>query len=356
MPVTSLDDLLSVDTLTGVVKTFADQADNRSCTNLFAKFARPLLPAGESVGWDEVMFSRHLAPVAGPESPHTQAKRLGVKKRASAMAHIKVYKDLPASHLFLQRAPGTNLQDAEAILTAELEDLANLIANTKEYLSCGALMGVIEVNPQKVPGSDVTFKVDFEVPLEAAAASWADQATQIRSKEIGRIKQLYQDQSGLRAQIVITEPKVEGYLTTNPDVRELAKDGLSLTILQNLEHQGISPQWAMLGGFNFRFTDGVYKPEGGVVTRYFEEDHLIVLPAEPRLPQVLGWAEGKVYVPSGPIFGSTQGATGLIREMRGSYAYAEVRTDPMGVRVYAGWHGLPLVISPTSVLKYKVKP
>jgi hypothetical protein len=42
------------------------------------------------------------------------------------MAMVKVYKDLPAPHLFLNRAPGADTADAEAVLTAELEDMANL--------------------------------------------------------------------------------------------------------------------------------------------------------------------------------------------------------------------------------------
>ncbi len=357
MPVTALDDLLSVDTLTGVVKTFSDQADNRSCTALFSRSARQLTPVGDAASWDEVNYSRHLAPVAGPESPHTRAKRLSVGKRTASMAMIKVYKDLPASHLFLQRAPGTDIQDAEAILTAELEDLANLIANTKEYLSCRALLGKIEVDPQKIPGSEVTFTVDFKVQEKTTVASWADPATKIRSKEIGPLKQLFQDTSGLRPELAITEPSVEGYLTGNEDVRGLANDGLKLAMFATMNQQGVNPQWAMLGGLTFRFTDGTYKPEGAAqVERYFDKDHLILLPPEARLSQVLGWAEGKVHVPAGPVFGGVQSATGLIREMRGSYAYAELRTDPMGIRIYAGWYGLPVILNPTAVLKFKVTP
>lgn len=352
----SLEDLLSVDTLTGLVRTFADQRDNRSSTNLFSRYARPLLPEGDSVSWDEVVFSRALAPVAGVESPHTQAKRLGVRKRTGSMAMIKVYKDLPSSHLFLQRAPGSSLQDAEGILAAELEDLGNLIANTKEYLATGALMGVIDVNPQRVAGSDVTFRVEFGVGSSATQSSWANPATRIRSDEVGLLKDLYRNQSGLRAEIVITEPTVERYITTNPDVREMAKDGLALTITQSLGAEGVNPQWALMGGLNFRFTDGTYVPEGGQVTSYFEKDHVVVLPGANRLPQVFGWAEGRVFVPAGPVFGSTAGAVGLVRELRGSYAYAELRTDPVGVRVYAGWYGLPVILNPSAVLKFKVVP
>lgn len=356
MAITALDDLLSVETLTGMIRTFADQSENRSCSALFSQHARPLLPMGDSVAWDELVFSRHLAPVTGPDSPHTQAKRLGRRKRSSVMAYVRIFKDLPASHLFLQRAPGSDVADAEAILTAELEDMANLIANTKEFLACGALTGKIDVNENTVPGSEVEFTVEFGNANENALASWADKQTQIRSSELIHLKQRYKDISGFRTEIGITEPTVEGYLVQNEEVRNFAKEPLGVAILRNLNLTGVNPQWDALGGLQWRFTDGTYKPEAGPVTRYFPDDTLVVLPGEARLGQILGWAEGKVHVPAGPVFGPAAGATGLIQELRGSYAYAEVRSDPVGVRIYAGWYGLPVVLNPSAVMTYRVVP
>ena len=353
---TAIDDLLSVETLTGMIQTFADQAENRSCSALFSNSARQLFPQGDSASWDEVEFSRHLAPVSGPDSPHTRSKRLGRRKRACSMAMVKVYKDLPASHLFLQRAPGSSTADAESVLTAELEDLANLIANTKEYLACGALLGKIEVNDAKVPGSDVDFTVEFGNATADASASWADEDTKIRSDQLIKLRQHYRDQSGMRAEIGITEPGVEGYLVKNKEIKEFAKETLGGVILSNLNLNGANPQWERLAGLNWRFTDGIYKPQGQPVTRYFDEDTVLVLPAEGRLQQVLGWAEGTVYVPTGPLATTAQAATSLLQEMRGTYAYAEVRTDPVGIRVYAGWYGLPVVLNPNAVLTYRVVP
>ena len=274
---TAIDDLLSVETLTGMIQTFADQAENRSCSALFSRAARPLYPEGDSASWDEVVFSRHLAPVSGPDSPHTRAKRLGRSKRSSSMAMVKVYKDLPSSHLFLQRAPGSNMADAEAVLTAELEDLANLIANTKEFLACGALLGKIEVSPQTVPGSDINFTVDFGNNKADAQQAWNDPAAEIRSKEMLRIKQLFKDQSGMRAAIGITEPTVEGYLVQNVEIREFAKQPLGAVILRNLNLSGVNPQWEILAGLSWQFTDGTYKPENADVQRYFPNDHVVVL-------------------------------------------------------------------------------
>ncbi len=352
MAITPLDDLLSVDTLTGMIKTFTEQGENRSCTALFSRAGRPLIPLGDSASWDEVEFSRHMVPVAGPDSPHTRARLLTTRKRASTMAYIKAYKDLPAGHLFLNRAPGSDMADAEAVLASELEDLANLIANTKEFLATGALLGVIDVNPATVPGSELTFKVEFGNKTAQALKAWSDKTTMIRSDEVLRIQQIFKDQSGLQAVIAITEPAVEGYLVKNDEVREFAKEALGLTILQNLNPNGVNPAWETLAGLSLRFTDGTYRPEGGPVMRYFPSGKIVVLPAEARLGQVLGWAEGKVFVPGGPVYGDAARATSMIRELRGSYAYAEVRTDPMGVRIYAGWHGLPVVLNPNAVMVY----
>ncbi|MGE0713694.1 MAG: major capsid protein [Planctomycetota bacterium] len=352
MAITPLDDLLAVDTLTGMIKTFSEQGDNRSCTALFARNGRPLIPLGDAASWDEVEFSRHLAPVTGEESPHTRANLLKTTKRSSTMAYVRLYKDLPASHLFLNRAPGSDMSDAEAILATELLDLANLIANTKEFLACGALLGLIDVNPATVPGSEISFKVDFGNAMAQAMASWADKATPLRSSELIELKRKFKEQSGLSAEIAITEPGVEGWLVANDELRQFAKEPLALMIIENATLEGVNPQWERLAGLSFRFTDGTYKPQGGPVTRYFPAGKVLVLPGVPRLNQVLGWAEGKVYVPAGPVYGDAARATSMIREMRGSYAYAEVRTDPMGIRIYAGWHGLPVVLNPNAVMVF----
>ena len=94
MPLTTLDDVLSIDTLTFLVKTFATQRDDHAVGKLFAKLGRPLKPKGETASWDEVRYHRHLAPVAGRDSPHPQVRRLGSQRRECVMASIKVYKDL----------------------------------------------------------------------------------------------------------------------------------------------------------------------------------------------------------------------------------------------------------------------
>jgi hypothetical protein len=190
---------------------------------------------------------------------------------------------------------------------------------------------------------------------EGPTPRWTDPAAKLRSAELMRVKRRFKDQSGLRAGVAITEPSVEGYLVRNEEIKGFARETLGSQILRNLELTGTNPQWDGLAGLSWRFTDGTYKPEDAPLRRYFPADHVLVLPTENLLKNVLGWAEGKVFVPTARFAGGLA-ALGLIQELRGFYAYAEVRTDPAGVRIYAGWYGLPVVLNPNAVLVYRVAP
>ncbi|MBL4850207.1 MAG: major capsid protein [Planctomycetes bacterium] len=354
MTATPLEDLLSVETLTGLVRRFADQSENRICTDLFERHARAIRPLGQVAKWEEIEFSRSFAPVTGIDSPHTQARRLGRKQRASVMVMVKVYKDLPGSHLWLSRAPGEDTADAASVLADELADAVNLVQNTKEYLACGALLGKIKVDPQLVPGSELSFEVDFKVP-RFSSVDWSDPRALLRSRELRRLKRRYKDGAGQRAGLLIADERVEGLLVKNKEISGFAKEVLSRQILQG-GSVGKAPQWKGLGGLDWQFVDGTYQPEGGAVTSYWPEDVALLLPPERRLRKVLGWAEGTVLVPSGDVFAPAESALGMVREARGHYAYARLRDDPIGIRLYVGWYGLPVVLDPQSLLRVNVRP
>ena len=361
MPLTpspAFKDLLSIPTLTGLVRTFADQAQERACTTVFQASARQIKPAGTEATWDEVRYSRHFAPVVGPDGPHPLATLLKPRRRTCTMAWVKAYKDLPGSHLFFEGAPSADtFAHAERALGDELLDLGNLIANTREWLAANALMGLIDVNPRTVPDSDLSFTIDFGNRRADAAASWADDLTKIRSSELLLLKRAFKDHAGLSPGLVIADQGVDGHLTKNLDVRGLAASRLGPVILAGQQKDGKTPAWEGLGGMSWRFTDGTYKPDGGPVTRYFTKDTLVVLPAGAQLHNVLGWCEGTVVVPSERVYTADvlRSWKDLIELERGAYAYAEVRTDPVGIRIYAGWHGLPVVLNP-DVLVYRVVP
>jgi len=354
MTTPSLEDLLTPHTLTKLVHRFVDQSENRICTALFEEHGKWIKPQGHSVQWEEVEFSRSLAPITGYESPHTQARRLGFKQRASPMVMVKVYKDLPGSRVFLDRAPGEDQADAAVVIADELADAVNLVQNTKEYLACGALLGKIQVDPQRVPGSELSFELDFQVP-SFRSVDWSDPGALLRSRELRRLKRRYKDGSGQRAGQLFVDQSVEGQLVKNREVSGFAKEALGRKVLQGPTH-GKATAWSGLAGLGWNFVDGTYQPEGGAVTSYWPADTALVLPEEKRLKKVLGWAEGPVFVPLGPVVAPAAQALSLVAETRGHYAYARLRDDPLGIRLYVGWYGLPVVLDPQSLLRVNVRP
>ena len=357
VPSKAFEEHLSTKSLTNLVRVFADQRQERTCSGLFQTSALPIKPAGEVATWDEVRFSRHLAPVVGRDGPHPRAALLAPRKLQCAMASIKVMKDLPVPHLFFDVAASESaVEHGLRVLMEELQDLANLIANTREWLAAHALQGRIEVSEHTLPGSEIAFTIEFGTGRADAVSSWADELTRVRSHELIVLQRRFKGQAGVSPGVVLAGADVEGYLIKNLDVRGLAVARLGPAILRGKDKDGKNP-WDGLGGLSWRFMDGAFRPEGGPVTRYLQKDTLVVLPPAEQLRSVLGWAEGRVFVPKGPLTTTDlRHAVDLIQEQRGAYAYAEVRTDPVGIRIYAGWTGLPVVLNPDAVLVYRVVP
>ena len=112
MPSTDdLEDLFGIETLTAMVRRFAEPVENRIFTSVFDE-GEKLMPQGESAIWDEVRYSRDLAPTTGPDSPTTSQPKTDRTPRSTVMVDIKEHVDLPTRFLWLQRAPGSNLDDA----------------------------------------------------------------------------------------------------------------------------------------------------------------------------------------------------------------------------------------------------
>ena len=53
------------------------------------------------------------------------------------------------------------------------------------------------------------------------------------------------------------------------------------------------------------------------------------LPPAQSLGNVIGWAEGREFVPVGDPYGVVTNVTRKVREVRGIYSYAEQRSDPV---------------------------
>jgi hypothetical protein len=346
--VTLDETIFGVESLTGLVRSFMEEPGSRVCQDLFRR-GRVLAPEGSTAAWEESQLSRHLAPITGRDAPHVNVAPTTVIPRASAMAHVKIYKDLPAGTLLDRRAPGSMSADERIVLNEALEDLAKLIKNTLERM-CAQLLatGSITVTTALFPGSQVTFTVLFTgFNTYVVGANWNVVGTKIVSSELVALERSFRAASAKELGTIVMNAGVKGYLVQNTEITNFAQYTLGGAVLASgpINLGNALPQ-LMIGGYQWKQADGVFVPQGGAATRYFADNKIAALPPENQLRDTLALAEGYGYVPRASLVASP--GTGGIEKapQRGAYAYAAVNPDVPSVRLYAGWVGLPILLTP----------
>lgn len=354
MPATDdLEDLFGIETLTSMVQRFAEPVDNRIFTSLFRE-GEQLMPQGESAIWDEVRYSRDLAPTTGMDSPTESAPKTDRTVRSAVMVDVKEHVDLPTRFLHLQRAPGSNMDDARAQLAIELENATQRVMNSIEYICAQALQGTLDFS--LMPNSKLAHSVSYPVNALAALADWATAGTKIRSSEIPTLKSDFRKKAGMRPARVISTPTVEGHLTANTEIQTFAQHLFGAEVLRGAPLEGTAWDALNLGGLRWNFTDGHHARAAtpDTTVQFLADDKAIVLPSQLR--GVLAMAEGRSHIPAGPVFSGAEAALSMFREVRGMWAYAEIISNPPGIRIHVGWRGLPIVKLVNGVMVFDVTP
>src|SRR5688500_4273587 len=107
---TALDEMFMAEAMSSVVRRFADQSEERSFIGVYEAGER-LSPITDVVKWDEVRYSRDLAPITGPSSPSKATKPLGITERTGEVYAIKEHVDLDGRWLKMARGEGSMLPD-----------------------------------------------------------------------------------------------------------------------------------------------------------------------------------------------------------------------------------------------------
>lgn len=365
MAVTSLERLLGMRTLAGLVEVFArEEANSRAAVQLFEQGAQRLDPLVDgSFEWDEVSFGRHLAAVQGRGAPSIAVTPLNRVVRSSAPAHVgPVSVFIPAHRLHSQRGDGELLPNAPAVIAREMRNLAKLLGNTKEYLAMRALFGTVTVSNATIPGTTAPFTLSFGLNTGTATSSWATASTPIVSSELTNMKLDYMQAIGMNGRIALTTQTVVDYLRGNSQILNLLQQTYGQQLARSAAE--LFSQSAMegleLGGLNWRVTEEGYVPEGGSFTRYIPAtDKIALLPEVSALGDVLGQAEGYGLIPAlgGDVL-AAEGAAFATRQApgRGMYAYAVRTVDPLGVKLIMGWTGIYVILTPNGILVWDVVP
>jgi len=348
-------------TLTKALTTFADDSLDKFFLGIFEK-GDQLRPEGRLVEWDEQEYHRHLAPVVGHTSPFPKLEETTRKNKASSMMHVKLHKDIPGERLFFDRAAGSLRPNASDVVAREQRDLMLAIMKTVEWACAQTLQGALVVSRQTVPGSESEFTINWGLSTHTRSANWDLATTPIVSDELPKIEAAYLQTSGMLPGTAILNDVTERYLKSNTEVKSWAKELYAAEALTSSINDARLLRSMRLNGLEWRSNPGGFVPKGArpapgqtvAFQRYMADDKLIVLPPDQRLPDVIALALGHGIVPR-TLWGG-EGSMGIeLAPSPGWYSYSEAISNPPGVRLYAGWVGLPIVLFPKGVLVATVK-
>lgn len=350
----SFQEMFETNQLVGLAKRFDTPISGRPFSEVFAQ-ADKIAPDGVSATWDEVDYSRGLAPLESMNSPTKAIQKTTLRVRAAPMVDIKAHVDLDRRFLYFMRNPGSVGDNARAQVDRELQNLVNKIANTKEYLMTKTCEGSVAY--ASVPNSNLTGTIAWPVQAISAAASWATAGTKIASTEINALHDTFMKDGGLRAARAIAHYNIDKYIKQNTEVSSLITSGpvLAARALENsFLSRGVTKP--VFGDIEWTFSNAHYALDTSATTEtdYLTTDRAIVFPEGP-VSDYLCLAEGRYHLPA-TVYGAAEAATGMVTETRGMWAYAELVANPLTVRLHAGWFGLPIIKRTNAVANLDTTP
>lgn len=359
---TPLDEMFMAEAMTGTVRRFAEQSDQRSFIGVY-EAGEKLMPMVDTVKWDEVRYSRDLAPITGPSSPSKPTVPIGIKKRSGELLSIKEHVDLDARFIMMARGSGGQLPDPQGVLNNNLLNLTNRIQRTRNYWAAKSLLTTSgSVDPGGFPNADLPAgAITYTYPVQAlsSADQWSDKTKLIRSALIPVLKRTYERKAGRKAAVAIASDTIEGYITQNDEVTNLIAGGsmAGRVVEQSFQEGGGLPRF---GGLDWVFARDYYAADATPDTTadvIADADLIAILPDRSTWREVFAMAEGINLVPTGAITALARGnPLGLIAEMRGWAAWVELIMNPLGFRLHLQWTGLLIQKAIDNVMVYNATP
>ncbi|GIW60233.1 MAG: hypothetical protein KatS3mg087_1299 [Patescibacteria group bacterium] len=293
--------------------------------------------------WDEISYPRELAPFTHGDAPAVRLDLMGKTHRATSIAHILVDKFISGRKIFFQeRAPGELRPNAMAVVASEIRDMMNRISRSIEYLAAKAFTGSLTVNSSTVPGSSVSFTLTFAVQTYTPSASWATPTTKIFSSELHTLKRDFVRTSGVPLRHIIHGTNVEKYLLQNDEAQAwLAATQRGVQVFDT----------GLLGnavGVSFEAYDHVYTLNG-TVTPYLGDNAIVGFTDEALVRQYCKLVLGKGLIPRG-AFGTSPDQLVTPAPSYGFYSYVVPEFNPVGIRVFVGWAGVPIITYPELIV------
>lgn len=359
----SLHELLHPEAMRPLVTRFAEQSDEHSFISIYEEGEPIQANVDGTFKWEELRFSRALAPVAGLDAPSTAGPKLIQTPKTGSVVVIQEHVDLPMRFLEGLRAPGAEGANAAVAVNNHLKNLTHKVVRTKNYWAAKSLLtqgGAIDL--KDFPGSQIASgPLTYPVQDLDAANSWATDGTLIRSVEINRLRKAYKQKAGLKPKRVIASMDVEGHLLSCDEIVSFIGDGSEAgkILARSFEEARQSDDAIVrLGGLQWAFVEDFYATDAAPDTPVDINagDVFAVLPGPEMSQDCFAIAEGVQFVPSNP-FGEVLGAPGnLVKAVRGLGAYVELTRAPVGIRLYVFWVGMLVQKMPYAVMVFDATP
>lgn len=358
---TALDELFMAESMTGMVRRFADQSKERTFLAPY-QAGEQLMPQTDVVKWDEVRYSRDLAPVTGTSSPSKATKPLGIIKRTGQLYSVKEHVDLDGRLLMMARGQGSDMPDPEGYLNNNLLNVTNRVMRTLNYWAKKSMLTTNgQVDLGAFPNADLPSSavvIAYPVASASAASPWSNPNTLIRSAEINPIKLAYRQNTGGDPGVAIASNVVEGYLTQNTEATDLIRGGsMAGRVLESSYVEGNGVRY---GGLDWVFERDQYFADATPDTAadiVSDADLVAILPPRSEWFDAFAMAQGINLVPTGAISSMAVGSPlSLIAIVRGWFAYLELITNPIGLRLHVGYTCLPIQKRQKGVLVFNTTP
>lgn len=359
----NIEEIFAPRTLMGMVSLFGMEG-NTPVTDWFRNGRRKDV-VGNAVDWDREDFSRSLGPFGSQKAP---AIRLFPQDRDNIhipLAHIRMERTLLAQEIMIERRGlGELVPNAEQEVARAVRDLVQRGQRSIEFVCSELLFNQTgaTINSTTVPGSQVTWTLDFGTGDFDAAAAWSTIGTNILSSTelFAAMDQLTQN-SGLEAGRAVHNRTVQDYLVLNTQVQswfqtvptapqivsgdQLAAQVAGATPFNMAGGLGGIPSWIRL--------DHGYVPDGGSFTKFLSTDFTILLPTS---DDILGFAEGHQVIPTEIIGGENLGSVATLSDAAGPVVYAVLQPDPVAVKLVYAHSFIPTIFVPEAVVIIDTTP
>lgn len=330
-------------------------------------------PTSRMVGnvgtYTKVESTRRVAQTVMYGSPSKAVSLKGVSKVPVTCIHtFEHFQHEPILLALLKSLDGKTQERGAEIVGQKIRDFGQRFENLRRAAWYSALANGkiwLDAEGNLLPtAADAVITIDFGIPTgnknqldwdgngAIIDTTWATDTTNI-ANDIAELIIAGLTLTGYRLTTAYYGQNIPGYLANNKVMKEFLKlnPGANAAILKGGVPNGfLNLNWVNASYAFFEDSKGV--------NRFFWKDDMVVF--TPDVADVGWWnfLEGSYEIPTdlGVVAGDAAAALRALRQVFGTFAYATITHDPVGIKQYGGDTFLPVVSVPKAVFIADVVP